>query len=127
MANSFEPNTDATSDARRNTHQREGLTSAEATRRLQQYGANEISARQSRTAMVAFFLHFINPLIVILLLASAVSAFVGEATNAIIIVIIVLLSVSLDYVQERRSSKAAELLRLQIALRANVYRDGKKI
>lgn len=119
--------TNSTAGAAKNRQSHQGLTSVEASSRLQKYGANEISVGQSRSAITTFFLHFTNPLSVILLLASAVSAFVGEVTNASIIVVIVLLSVSLDYFQERRSGKAAELLRQQIALKANVYRDGKLV
>ncbi|MBO0800540.1 MAG: magnesium-translocating P-type ATPase, partial [Blastocatellia bacterium] len=102
-----------------------GLSSAEAALRLDQYGPNEITPGAKRNSLLVFLSHFTNPLVLILLLASIVSAFVGEAANAAIIAVIILLSVTLDYLQEWRSNKAAERLRASVALRANVIRDGQ--
>lgn len=104
---------------------REGLSSAEAARRFAQFGPNEITPRTARNAVAVFLSHFANPLALVLLGASAVSAFAGEAVNAVIITVIVCLSVTLDFVQERRSGKAAERLRESVALRATVMRDGQ--
>ncbi|HMV85408.1 MAG TPA: magnesium-translocating P-type ATPase [Blastocatellia bacterium] len=102
----------------------QGFSTAEAKRRLAMYGANEIAPRAVRSALVEFLLHFTNPLVLILLVASAVSVFAGEATNAVIIAVIILLSVLLDFIQERRSNKAAAALRASVALHATVIRDG---
>ncbi len=104
---------------------RQGLSVAEAARRLAVYGANEVAPRAARSDLVVLLLHFTNPVVLILLIASAISIFVGEATNAIIIAVIILLSVTLDFIQERRSSKAAAALRASVALRATVIRDGE--
>ncbi|MBX3276608.1 MAG: magnesium-translocating P-type ATPase [Acidobacteria bacterium] len=104
---------------------RRGLSHSEAARRLSEYGPNEIVQRAARGDLAAFALHFTNPLVLILLVASAVSVFVGEATNAAIIAVIILLSVILDFVQERRSNRAAAALRASVALRATVIRDGE--
>jgi P-type Mg2+ transporter len=101
-----------------------GLSAAEAARRFALYGANEVAPGAVRSDLVIFLSHFAHPLVLILLFASVVSAFLGEAANASIIAIIILLSVTLDYVQERRSGKAAERLRQAVALRATVIRDG---
>src|SRR5262245_61427903 len=102
-----------------------GLSSEEARQRLADVGPNEPAQVRRRPAAAQFLLHFTNPLILILLFASVVSAFVGEAANAVIIAVIILLSVTLDYVQERRSGQAAERLRQSVALRATVIRDGE--
>jgi P-type Mg2+ transporter len=102
-----------------------GLSSEEARRRFAGAGPNEPAQVRRRAGIVQFLLHFTNPLILILLFASAVSAFVGEGANAAIIALIILLSVTLDYVQERRSGRAAERLRQSVALRATVIRDGE--
>ena len=67
--------------------------------------------------------HFKNPLVLILLAASAVSAVTGEITNFVIIASIVLLSVTLDFVQEYRANSAAEKLRQSVTLRCSVLRD----
>src|SRR5262245_5676314 len=102
-----------------------GLSSEEARRRFAEAGPNEPAQVRRRAGSVQFLLHFTNPLMLILLFASAVSVFVGEGANAVIIALIILLSVTLDYVQERRSGRAAERLRRSVALHATVIRDGE--
>jgi len=71
-------------------------------------------------------LHFRSPLIIILLLAGLLSSFFGEMVNAAIIFAIVLLSVVLDFVQESKAEKAAELLKEKVTTTATVLRDGVK-
>ena len=68
---------------------------------------------------------FANPLVIILLIASVISAFVGELANALIIALMVLLSVALNFIQTARSQQAAERLRAQVAPTARALRDGK--
>jgi len=104
-----------------------GLFSVEAEARLARDGPNVLRARQQRSLLVQFLMRFKNPLVIILLVASGVSAFIGEITNFVIISCIVLLSVSLDFVQEYRANNAAEKLRLSVSLRARVLRDGQPV
>lgn len=101
-----------------------GLTTAEATQRLAQYGANDATAPQRPLAWVRFGQRFANPLVIILLLASALSALAADVASFAIIASIVLLSVALDFVQESRADDAVDALRSQVALRAEVRRDG---
>ena len=72
-----------------------------------------------------FLTHFRNPLVLILLAASAISALTGDVTGALIIGLIVVMSVTLDFVQSYRAGRAAERLALQVAVTASVLRDGK--
>lgn len=81
--------------------------------------------RRGQSLLLQYFTRFKNPLVIILLVASAVSAFTGELTNFLIISLIVLLSVTLDFVQEYRANAAAEKLRQSVSVRANVVRDGE--
>lgn len=104
-----------------------GLTSREASARLAQYGPNLFQVAAERPLLVQFMLRFKNPLVIILLLASAVSAATGELANFLIVSTIVILSVTLDFVQEYRAGRAAEKLRQAVSVRANVLRDGKNI
>jgi len=76
---------------------------------------------------VQFLSRFRNPLVVLLLVAGAISAFTGEITNFVIITVMVLFSVTLDFVQEHRAGKAAESLRHSVSVRARVMRDGKAL
>jgi Mg2+-importing ATPase len=73
---------------------------------------------------VAVLAFLTSPLAVILLIASAVSAALGDVVNATIIVLMVALGVGLDFVQTHRSQRAAERLREEIAPRATALRDG---
>jgi Mg2+-importing ATPase len=101
-----------------------GLGSSEARERLARYGPNQIRPRRERALLVQFLLRFRNPLVLILLAASLVTALTGDATGAAIIGVIVLMSVTLDFVQEHRAGRAAERLARQVAVTATVLRDG---
>ena len=104
-----------------------GLTSAEARSRLAEFGPNLFHDRQQQSLFVQFLSRFKNPLVVLLLVASAISAFTGEIANFLIISAIVLFSVTLDFVQEHRAGKAAESLRQSVSVRATVIWDCKQV
>ena len=102
-----------------------GLSSTEAAVRMQQYGPNQLKPTRQRAILLQFLAHFRNPLVLVLLAASGISALTGDSTGAFIIGIIVLMSVTLDFVQEYRAGQAAEGLAAQVAVTASVLRDGK--
>ena len=103
---------------------RGGLTADDARRRLGEVGPNE-PARAPRTAgLVQILLLLANPLVIILLIASAASAILGERVNASIIVLMVGLSVVLNFVQTYRSHRVAERLRDVVAPTATALRAG---
>ena len=104
-----------------------GLSSSEARERLTGFGPNLFRERPRRSLLRQYLSRFRNPLVVILLVASAVSAFTGEVANFLIISVIVLLSVTLDFVQEYRANSAAERLKQSVSLRALVMRDGQPV
>ncbi|MCX7166155.1 MAG: magnesium-translocating P-type ATPase [Rhodocyclales bacterium] len=104
-----------------------GLSGVEAKARLARFGPNRFRERQEKSLLFQYLTRFKNPLVIILLVASAVSAFTGEVTNFLIISFIVLLSVTLDFVQEYRANAAAEKLRLSVSVRASVMRDGQPL
>ena len=101
-----------------------GLTGAEAARRLKQHGPNRLQPATQRAVLLQFLAHFRNPLVLILLVASGISALTGDVTGALIIGVIVLMSVTLDFVQAYRAGRAAEQLALKVAVTATVLRDG---
>ncbi len=104
-----------------------GLTGSEAELRLKQAGPNMLRPPKKRALVLQFFARFKNPLVIILLIASAVSAFTGDVTSFLIISSIVVMSVTLDFIQEHRAGKAAEELRRSVAIRVQALRDGKSI
>src|SRR5262245_48159737 len=103
----------------------QGLTSTEADRRLAAVGPNDPAARRQGLALVELLGFLTNPLVLILLLASLISAVLGDVANAEIIAVIVGLSVALNFVQAYRSQRAAERLRQEVAPTASVRRDGQ--
>ena len=104
-----------------------GLTQAEAKRRLAQFGPNE-PAPTRRTAPLFQLLSLLaNPLAIMLLVASGISAGLGEVINASIIITMVLFSVALNFIQTYRSQKAVDSIRKEVAPTANVLRDSKWI
>ncbi|HEX3777903.1 MAG TPA: magnesium-translocating P-type ATPase [Polyangiaceae bacterium] len=102
-----------------------GLTSQEAELRLTQFGENDPLPRRKRNALRDFLGRFTNPLVAILLLASVASAFVGDFVNASLVLCIVAVSVLVEFIQTRRSERAAEALKAQVAQTATVLRDGR--
>jgi P-type Mg2+ transporter len=105
----------------------DGLSSVEAAARLIHFGPNLIHAEGKRALLLQFLAKFRNPLVIILLTASALSAFTGDAISFFIISSIVLTSVTLDFVQEYRAGQAAESLRQSVAVRGQVLREGKPL
>jgi len=105
----------------------QGLTSEQAKARQALYGRNDISPIRKRPAIIRFLEHFKNLLIIILLIAAAISVFVGEFTDATIIFIIVIVSVTLDFFQEYKAENAADLLKQKLISKAAVFRDGEQV
>ena len=103
-----------------------GLTTEEAERRLEIYGSNEIAKKGKRSAPLEFLSHFRSPLTIILIIAAIVSGFLGDPLDAIIILSIVLVSVSLDFTQEYRAGRAADALRRRVATMATTFRNDTK-
>jgi len=104
-----------------------GLTSHDATARLKQYGFNQIVAEHRLPLIVNFLARFNNPLIIILLLAAVVSAFLGDILTFSIITAIVIISALLDFFTSYRSQQAAEDLKNRVRIAATVIRDGHKV
>ncbi|MGV8898637.1 MAG: magnesium-translocating P-type ATPase [Burkholderiaceae bacterium] len=102
-----------------------GLSSTEAAARLLQYGPNILRPVLRRALALQFLAHFLNPLVLILLVASGISALTGDAGGAAIIGLIVLMSVTLDFVQEYRSGQTVQKLAEQVAVSATALRDGQ--
>ncbi|MBI5230103.1 MAG: magnesium-translocating P-type ATPase [Candidatus Magasanikbacteria bacterium] len=103
-----------------------GLTREETKRRLKQYGPNELIIKKKKNAILKFLSYFKNPLIIILLIAAAISGIIGEMQNVTIIISMVLLGVTLNFYQEHQSNKAVEKIAKKLAVRASVLRDGVK-
>jgi Ca2+-transporting ATPase len=102
----------------------EGLTQAEAERRLAEYGPNELLPPKPISPWSILLDQFKNVLIVILLGAALLSGFLGHGVEAIAIAVIVLFAVLLGFVQEYRAENAIEALHRMAAPTATALRDG---
>jgi Mg2+-importing ATPase len=105
----------------------QGLSSSEAGARLKRYGFNE-PVSQKRTSLVLRFLSFFaNPLALILLVAAVVTRILGDYVNSTIIIVMVVLGATLDFVQTVRSQNAASRLQDSVAPTATALRDGREV
>jgi len=105
----------------------EGLQQHEAQVILQQVGLNQISSKQQATILGLFLNQFRNPIVLILITATIISAFLKDWTDAIIILLIVLGSAILSFVQEFNASNAAQKLKEQISFKSEVLRNGSPV
>ncbi|MGA9628152.1 MAG: magnesium-translocating P-type ATPase [Bryobacteraceae bacterium] len=101
-----------------------GLTSDEAKQRLRRHGPNSLVAESRFAPLVNFLRFFANPLVLILLAASAISIVLGDQVGGSIIIAIVLLSVVVNFYVEFQARHAVEDIRKQVATTAAVVRDG---
>jgi P-type Mg2+ transporter len=104
-----------------------GLSSAEAVARRLRYGPNTLEERRRLSLPLKFLSRFRNPLVIILLAAAVISGVTGDLASFIIISTIVLMSAVLDTVQEYRAEQAAESLKVSVALKEQVLRDGQEV
>ena len=101
-----------------------GLTSADAAARLAKYGRNADAQARDAGLIVSVARRLLEPMCLILIAAAVVSAATGDVPSAVIILVILGASVTLDTVQEGGAKRAAEALRKSVALKAEVKRDG---
>ena len=104
-----------------------GLAAAEAQSRLTTYGPNDAATVKRSPLWLQFLARFRNPLVIILLVASGLSAATGDVASFLIVVTIVTMSMTLDFVQEVRAQNAVEALRRSVAVQATVRRDGAPV
>ena len=105
----------------------DGLSSAEAERRLREYGPNQLEEKPRRTFAQMVFEQLKSFVILLLIGAAILSAVLGEYIDAGAIVAIVLLNTILGVVQESRAEEALAALRRMAAPESQVLRDGKRI
>ena len=101
-----------------------GLNSTEAEMRLKEVGPNSLKVSRRSTPLLLFLNQFKSPLVLILLFAVVVSAFVQEWIDAAVILAIVVASAVITFIQEYSATNAVEKLRANLAHTVNVMRDG---
>src|SRR5687768_3021306 len=103
-----------------------GLSAAEAARRLKKFGPNRITPQRGTPSWLKFLQQFNQPLVYILLLASLVTALLGEWVDSSVIFGVILINAIVGFLQEAKAEKAIEALAGMIATDATVRRDGRQ-
>lgn len=103
-----------------------GLTSEDAEERLDYYGPNELAHEKELSFWGDMLLRFKNPLVIQLLVIALISAAIREYEPAVIVSIMIILSVGLSYILDRRSSQAVNNLGKRVQSRTYVIRDKKE-
>lgn len=106
---------------------RAALPTDEACRRRIDNGPNELVSADEASPLAIFGNQFKNVLIIILLIATVISAFLGHAIESIAIAVIVLFAIVLGFIQEYRSERSIEALKKMAAPFATVLRDGDEM
>ncbi len=105
----------------------DGLSGQEAAARLQRYGANTAADVHRNPWWWQLLGRFRNPLILLLLAASALSALTGDVASFAIVTTILVFSIALDFYQEVQANNTVDALRQSVALKALVMRDGQLV
>lgn len=106
---------------------RDGLSSEEVLKRIEKYGRNTLDATRRKTVFGMLLRQFTDFMILILIAAAVVSGAVGELTDTIVILAIVIINAVVGVVQEYRAEKAMEALQKMAASRARVIRDKHSV
>jgi Mg2+-importing ATPase len=104
-----------------------GLGTSQAQTRLAQAGPNVWGLGREWPVVARFLARLANPLVAVLLVASLVSALMGDRASFAFVAVVVLLSISLDFAQEHRAGRAAQALQRRVALQCRVWRDGSLV
>ncbi|MEQ8267977.1 MAG: cation-transporting P-type ATPase [Parvibaculum sp.] len=104
-----------------------GLTEEEAARRLALHGPNRLPRGRQRSALTRFLLQFHNLLIYVLIAAGLLAGAIGHVTDAIVILIVVVLNATIGFVQEGRAESALDAIRAMIDPSASVMRGGRRL
>ncbi|MGZ8996665.1 MAG: cation-translocating P-type ATPase, partial [Rhodospirillales bacterium] len=104
----------------------QGLSAADAERRLAERGPNRLSEVAPRPAWLRLLDQFKGVLILILVVAAVVAYFVGDLTDTIVILVVVVFNALLGFYQEHRAEQSLGALKRMLALKARVRRDGAK-
>ena len=109
-----------------NTDPKRGLSSSEAANRLEKYGANIIESSNKKSLLKKIIEQIADPMVILLILASIVSAFTGDVIECIIIIAIVVINAIMSIIQEGKAEDSVAALQKMSSPEATVIRDGKR-
>ena len=104
--------------------EKNGLSSTEALRRLEKYGKNKLETKKKKTLFKQFLSQLKDVMIYILIIAAIISAFLGEISDALIILLVIIINAVIGVIQESKAEKAFDALKELSTPKALVKRDG---
>ena len=108
-----------------NSVQKNGLSSQEAKQRLEKYGPNALAEKKGKSFFAKLIEQLLDPMVIILLVAAAVSSLQGDMVETLIILAIVVLNSGLSLYQEGKAENSLKALQNMSAPHAKVIRDGR--
>jgi Ca2+-transporting ATPase len=105
----------------------QGISSAEARKRLLEYGPNELEEKKKKPPFFLFLDQFKNFMILVLIAAAIISGLIGEFKDTVAIVVIVVLNAVIGFIQEYRAEKSMEALKSMAAPTVTVFRDRQTV
>ncbi|WP_415341740.1 calcium-transporting P-type ATPase, PMR1-type [Clostridium perfringens] len=104
--------------------EKNGLSSTEALRRLEKYGKNKLETKKKKTLFKQFLSQLKDVMIYILIIAAMISAFLGEISDALIILLVIIINAVIGVIQESKAEKALDALKELSTPKALVKRDS---
>ena len=111
---------------RLNSNPKTGLSSSEVEARLDKYGPNRIESSNKRSLLEKLKDQLVDPMVILLIIASIISAFTGDTVEAIIIIAIVIINAIMSIYQEGQAEDSVAALQKMSSPEATVLRDGKR-
>jgi Mg2+-importing ATPase len=104
-----------------------GLTTEEAEQRLDEYGRNELAHTKEVGIIQDIFIRCKSPLVIMLLLIAVITGITGDIISSMVVSCMIVLSVGLSFILDRRSTNAVEALGKRVQSHANILRDNKEV
>lgn len=104
----------------------QGLSEEEAQRRLVQYGPNELVEEEGEHWIISYLRQFTDPMLILLIISTIISIFIGQITDAIGIFFAIIVSSTFSFIQEYKAENAVKALKKHTSLNAKVIRNGKQ-
>ncbi len=104
-----------------------GLTTAEAQERVKKYGKNQLNEEEKISTLAVFLSQFKDFLVIILIVASIISAVSGNIESTIVILVVIIINAILGTVQHVKAEESINSLKSLSSPKTKVLRDGEKV
>jgi Ca2+-transporting ATPase len=101
-----------------------GLDDAAVQQRIKEFGKNELKGKKKVSPLLIFIRQFLDVMILVLIVAAIISVFIGDVSDTIVIIVIIVLNAIIGFIQEYRTEKAIEALQKMAAPSSRLLRNG---